>query len=86
MTLENEAESVRREADKSYKLGSNRERPDLAIEIVVTSGGINKLEAYQKLQISEVWFWEDGVLAIHHLRIEAEQALYEKISKRMFEK
>ena len=47
MTLESEAGLVKREADKSYKLGANRTRPDLAIEVVVTSGGINKLEAYK---------------------------------------
>jgi Uma2 family endonuclease len=81
MALENEQESVRREADKSYKLGENRSRPDLAIEVTVTSGGIDKLKAYQKLQIPEVWFWEDGTLSIHHLRSEAAPTFYEKLSK-----
>jgi Uma2 family endonuclease len=80
MTLEKEDELVKREADKSYELGSDRERPDLAIEIAVTSGGINKLEAYKRLQIAEVWFWEDGALAIYRLRTQAGQAFYEKIS------
>jgi Uma2 family endonuclease len=81
MTLENENESVRREADKSYKLGTNRSRPDLAIEVVITSGGIDNLKAYQKLQIPEVWFWEDGTLSIHCLRAEAEPAFYEKVPR-----
>ncbi len=36
MTLESEAGLVKREADKSYKLGANRTRPDLAIEVVVS--------------------------------------------------
>ena len=58
MTLESESGLVKREADKSYKLGANRSRPDLAIEVVVTSGGLNKLAAYQRLKISEVWFWK----------------------------
>jgi Uma2 family endonuclease len=57
MTLEKENELVKREADKSYELGTNRSRPDLArcfadtarVEVVVTSGGIDKLKAYQKL-------------------------------------
>lgn len=79
MTLESEAGLVKREADKSYKLGANRARPDLAIEVVVTSGGINKLEAYKRLKISEVWFWEDGTLAIYHLRT-ATQFRYEQIA------
>lgn len=80
MTLENEAGGVKREADESYKLAPGRSRPDLAIEVVFTSGGINKLEAYKRLKIAEVWFWEDGVLEIYHLREEDNQWRYEKIA------
>jgi Uma2 family endonuclease len=68
MTLESPSGLVKREADKSYKLGANREFPDLAVEVVVTSGGINKLEAYKRLQIPEVWFWENGALRMYSLR------------------
>ena len=68
VTLESEEGLVRREADESYELGQNRERPDLAIEIIVTSGGLNKLEAYKRLQIPEVWFWEKGQLSLHQLQ------------------
>jgi Uma2 family endonuclease len=67
VTLESETGKVKREADLSYELGSNRERSDLAVEVVVTSGGINKLEAYKRLQISEVWFWENGRLRLYAL-------------------
>jgi len=68
MTLESEEGLVRRQADESYELGQNRERPDLAIEIVITSGGLNKLEAYKRLQIPEVWFWEREKLSLHQLQ------------------
>ncbi|MGB7713326.1 MAG: hypothetical protein WBL95_27975 [Microcoleus sp.] len=51
VTLESEDGLVRREADKSYELGADRKRPDLAIEVVVSSGGIDKLEAYKCLKI-----------------------------------
>lgn len=73
MTLENELENVRREADLSYELTDNPETralniPDLAIEIVVTRGGLNKLAAYQKLQIPEVWFWQNDRISIHFLK------------------
>jgi Uma2 family endonuclease len=80
MTLESEAGAVKREADESYKLAPNRVRPDLAIEVVFTSGGIDKLETYKRLKIPEVWFWEDGVLEIYHLRLEGNELHYEKIS------
>jgi Uma2 family endonuclease len=81
MTLENESGLVKREADESYRLTESRKHPDLAIEIVFSSGGINKLEAYKRLKISEVWFWEDGVLEIHHLRDECDAAGYEKVAQ-----
>jgi Uma2 family endonuclease len=81
MTLERESTLVKREADKSYELGSDRERPDLAIEIVVTSGGINKLEAYKRLQIPEVWFWQNGRLSLHHLRTTETESFYEEINR-----
>lgn len=68
MTLESEEGLVRRQADESYELGRNRERPDLAIEIVITSGGINKLEAYKRLQLPEVWFWEKEKLSLYQLQ------------------
>jgi Uma2 family endonuclease len=80
MTLESESTAVKREADKSYKLAPSRARPDLAIEVVFTSGGINKLEAYQRLRIPEVWFWEDGVLEVYHLQGEGNTLHYEKVS------
>jgi Uma2 family endonuclease len=80
MTLEREIVTVKREADESYKLAPGRMLPDLAIEVVFSSGGINKLEAYKRLKIKEVWFWEDGVLEVYHLRGEGNTLNYEKIS------
>ena len=79
MTLESEVGAVKREADESYKLTPNSVRPDLAIEVVVTSGGIDKLAAYQRLSIPEVWFWEDGVLAIYSLLGEGASMRYERM-------
>ncbi len=38
------------------------------IEVVWTSGGIDKLEIYKQLGIAEVWFWIDGKLDVHALR------------------
>ena len=68
MTLESEAGSVKREADESYELDTNSAQPDLAIEVAVTSGGIDKLEAYKRLAISEVWIWQNGILSLFALR------------------
>ncbi|MEQ8973440.1 MAG: Uma2 family endonuclease [Coleofasciculus sp. C1-SOL-03] len=79
MTLESEGVAVKREADESYKLAPGRTHPDLAIEVLFTSGGINKLEVYKRLKIKEVWFWEDGVLELYHLREEGKTLHYEQI-------
>ncbi|MCU0542159.1 MAG: Uma2 family endonuclease [Oscillatoriaceae cyanobacterium Prado104] len=67
ITLESESGKVKREADLSYELGLDRESPDLAVEVVVTGGGINKLEFYKRLQIPEVWFWEKNRLRLYSL-------------------
>ena len=45
------------EPDECYCLGQKKEFPDLAIEVVLTSGIINKLDIYQGLGVAEVWKW-----------------------------
>ncbi|GEA25587.1 hypothetical protein MiAbW_00123 [Microcystis aeruginosa NIES-4325] len=75
VTLENEFEKVKREGDESYELGANRKHPDLVIEVVVSSGGINKLEAYKRLQIPEVWFWMNDELLFYSLGNEGCEAV-----------
>lgn len=66
-------QSVGGEPDESYCVGTDKEFPDLAIEVVVTSGGINRLAIYQQLGIQEVWFWVKDRLAIYYLREDSEQ-------------
>ncbi|HEX7704323.1 MAG TPA: Uma2 family endonuclease, partial [Kofleriaceae bacterium] len=41
--------------------------PDLAIEVVWTSGGLDKLEVYRRLGVGEVWHWKDDRLTVHVL-------------------
>lgn len=59
---------VSAQADESYCIGSVKPIPDLSIEIVFTSGGTSKLERHKALGVPEVWFWEDGLLKLYHLR------------------
>jgi Uma2 family endonuclease len=58
-TWEDEAKKVGVEADECYFLDKIGNVPDLVIEVVVTSGGIDKLEVYRRLGVREVWFWID---------------------------
>ncbi|HBE17960.1 MAG TPA: hypothetical protein DEG17_03725 [Cyanobacteria bacterium UBA11149] len=68
---------VSAQADQSYCIESAKPIPDLAIEVIFTSGSISKLERYKALGVPEVWFWEDGVLNLYHLR----DGNYEKIER-----
>ncbi len=61
------AGEVSAQADKSYCIGSAKAIPDLSIEVIFTSEA-KKLSRYQALGVPEVWFWQDGSLALHHLR------------------
>jgi len=56
------------QADESYCIGASKPIPDLSIEVVFTSGGPNKLQRYQALGVTEVWFWQDGAFSLYRLR------------------
>jgi len=56
-TQRNEAARVAAEPDEQYFLGKRGASADLAIEVVYTSGGIDKLEVFRRLGVREVWFW-----------------------------
>lgn len=72
MTREEEG-SGSAEPDKSYEFGELK----LAIEVIMTSGSINKLDLYKILGFHEVWFWEDGLLLVYHIQDDA----YEKVDR-----
>jgi Uma2 family endonuclease len=59
---------ARKEPDESYCLGTGKSVPDLAIEVIVSSGGIDILEIYRRVGVREVWFWQDGVISVYYLR------------------
>lgn len=65
------------QADESYWIGEKKRVPNLSIEVIFTSGGSNKLERYQALGVPEVWFWQDGLFTLYHLRDNG----YEKINR-----
>jgi Uma2 family endonuclease len=64
-TLKNPSRARALEPDECYSLSVGRPtRPDLAIEVVWTSGGIDKLEVYRGLGVGEVWFWREGAIEV----------------------
>lgn len=56
-----------KEPDESYCFEIDKEFPDLAIEVVFYSGGIDSLKIYKRLQVKEVWFWQNNKIAIYYL-------------------
>jgi len=75
-TIKNQDKVRGKEPDESYNLGTKKDIPDLAIEVIVSSGSLDILAVYQGLGVPEVWLWNNQ-LSIYHLRSQG----YEQISK-----
>jgi Uma2 family endonuclease len=58
------------EPDECYSIYEQKNIPDLAIEVNITSGSIDKLEIYRRLGVAEVWIWQFNRLKLYHLREE----------------
>jgi Uma2 family endonuclease len=67
-TLKEKEQERGAEADECYIFGTEpRDRPQLAIEVEWTRGGIEKLDVYRRLGVGEVWFWRRGVIEVYVL-------------------
>src|SRR5271165_6906207 len=67
-TFRREASERGLEPDECYFLLPRRgEYPDIAIEVVIQGGGIDKLDIYRGLGVREVWFWENDAFHLHAL-------------------
>ncbi len=58
------------EPDESYCIGTEKEFPDLVIEVIVTSDSIDRLERFRRLGVREVWFWQNNRFTLYYLREE----------------
>jgi Uma2 family endonuclease len=72
-TFRKEARERGLEPDECYYFGRDYDAerhpfPDLAIEIVISSGGMDKLSAYAGLQVAEVWMWTPEERPVYVLR------------------
>ena len=68
-TLRNAPKERAIEPDECYIIGDPRgkDAPDLAVEVIWTSGGIDKLEVYRALGVKEVWLWRENKIGIYQL-------------------
>ncbi|MBD2342743.1 Uma2 family endonuclease [Anabaena subtropica] len=69
-TIKKQLKQAGVEPDECYCIGEKKNIPDLAIEVIITSGSIDKLEIYHRLGVSEVWVWQINRLRLYHLREE----------------
>ncbi|NHC33106.1 Uma2 family endonuclease [Scytonema millei] len=75
-TLGSREVGVRGEPDESYNLETKKEIPDIAIEVVLTSGGVDKLEKYRRWRVPEVWFYRNRQLSIYRLRSDGYEQIF----------
>jgi Uma2 family endonuclease len=76
--LKSRSEERGAEPDECYTVGrvvgddeDDGDRLDIAIEVIWTAGGLDKLEIYRKLGVREVWFYERDTLTFFALRGES---------------
>lgn len=66
--------------DESYCIGTDKETPDIVIEVIVSSGSINRKELHKPTRVPEVWYVASKELRI--LRLENEE--YEEVDRSSF--
>jgi Uma2 family endonuclease len=80
-TFRKEAEERGAEPDECYVLGGRLiEVPDIVIEVVLTSGGVDKLAIYAGLGVPEVWFFRRGRFELHRLGADGYAAIARSVA------
>ena len=67
-TFRSKDKQAGKEPDECYCIDADKEIPDLAIEVVYTSGGVDTLEIYRRLGVGEVWIWQNNQLEVYCLQ------------------
>ena len=68
LTMRNAPKERAIEPDECYAIGAAKESPDLAVEVIWTHGGLDKLNVYRGLGVKEVWIWKKEGLKAYELR------------------
>ncbi len=67
-TFRSQDKQAGKEPDECYCITTDKDIPNLAIEVIYTSGGVEVLEIYKRLGVGEVWFWQDRQFTIYCLQ------------------
>jgi Uma2 family endonuclease len=54
--------------DDSYCIGTSKPVPDIVIEVIISSGSLDKREIYRPHAVPEVWFWSKGQIVVYQLQ------------------
>ena len=68
MTLRREEKERGLEADECYCRDRDRDVPDIALEVIISSPLLDKLEVYRGLGVREVWIYRGGRFDVQALR------------------
>ena len=56
-----------KEPDVSFSFNAKKSIPDLAIEVIFSSGSIDDLKKYHSIGVAEVWMWQDNQITFYQL-------------------
>lgn len=70
-----------KQPDASFSFKTKKDIPDLAVEVIFTSGGLDDLEKYRCIGVKEVWMWKNQELSFYCLN---PQNIYEEKSQSYF--
>jgi len=75
--VKKQLKKVGAEPDECYCIGEEKYIPNLAVEVILTRGSIDKLDIYRRLGVTEVWLGKTNRLKLYHLR-EATPSVFEE--------
>lgn len=59
-----------KEPNVSFAFNTDKDIPDLAIEVIFSSGSLDDLDKYQAIGIKEIWFWKNNKITFYELQTE----------------
>ncbi len=57
-----------KEPDVSFAFDTDKDIPDLAVEVIFSSGSFDDLDKYQAIGVNEVWFWKNHQITFYQLQ------------------
>lgn len=68
---------VGKEPDTAFAVDTDKDIPDIAVEVIFSSGSVADLEKYKILGVKEVWLWKQSQLTFYLLSDDAYQIISE---------